>query len=518
MSSESNLLYQQNQDVFRIVIEQSAVPTVLYTGAELTIRLANPAALKAWNKEESVIGKTHSEALPELEGQHFRSLLKEVFTTGIACEAKNAAVNLMFDGHLKTYYFDFTYKPLFDSEGSVWGILNTAADVTELVQMRKQLAESEERTRFALQAADLGTWDYNVAEKIINWDQKCKELYGFFKNDSIGYADILKCIHPDDKERANGDVQTALKAESGGNYNSEFRIQQLETGKTNWLRCKGKAYFDDNDAPYRFGGTVQDISDEIDVKKQQQRLITVVENSPDMIGTADLNGNITYVNKAGIDLVGADNLHDALRPAAELLMEKDALVFQNEGMPAIINNGYWSGELNYRHLKTGESIPCFANVFLVSDGNTGRSTTMAAVVRDLRPEKNARNEQYKLLSLIENSSDFVSLSDLDGNVSYVNIPGMQMLGLDSINDAMRHNSEYLTPNETERLKKLINHTLFDKGRWTGQINYRHFKTGEAIPVYGTTMLVYDSVTGATTGKGVNSAGFATRDCRQKKHW
>ena len=500
MSSESSPVYPQLENIFRTIVNHSATPVGLYTGREMRITLANPAILKAWGKDASVIGKTHKEALPELDGQPFRQILDEVYLTGIAYEAKDDKAELLVDGRMQTFYFDFSYQPLKDAEGKVWGVLNTAADVTELVQMRKKLAESEERARFALQAADLGAWDYDVAQKMITWDDKCKSLYGFAQNEIIVYTDILKYIHPEDKERANKDVQTALNPASDGSYYSEFRIVSVDSGNISWLRCKGKAYFNDDGSPYRFGGTAQDTTDEISSKAEQQQLITVVENSPDMVGVADLAGNVLYLNKAGLTLVGAENLAEALRPAAEYFMEKDAAVFQANAFPAIAADGRWSGELNYRHFKTGEPIPCYLNAFQVSNAETGEPTAMAAVVRDLRPEKEAHNEQYKLLSLIEKSSDFVSLSDLDGNVSYVNTMGRKMLGLDSMTEALRHNSEYVTAEEAERLKNVINGTLFSEGRWTGQISYRHFKTGEAIPVYGTTMLVYNAATGKPQGR------------------
>lgn len=80
---------------------------------------------------------------------------------------------------MQTFYFNFTYKPLKDNAGKVWGILNTATDVTELVLIRQNLAEAEEGMRLALDAAELGNWELDTLSNSIKCDERCRELYGF---------------------------------------------------------------------------------------------------------------------------------------------------------------------------------------------------------------------------------------------------------------------------------------------------------------------------------------------------
>lgn len=134
---------QDKASLFSILIEESEMPIGLYVGEQLKIEVANKAILKAWGKDASVIGTPLIEALPELKGQPFIQLLKEVFETGIAYEAKEDRVELINDGILQTFYFDFVYKPLKDENGNVWAILNNATDVTELVNAKFKCKESE---------------------------------------------------------------------------------------------------------------------------------------------------------------------------------------------------------------------------------------------------------------------------------------------------------------------------------------------------------------------------------------
>ncbi|OWK71173.1 ATP-binding protein [Pedobacter sp. AJM] len=132
-----------HSDLFNILIEESKTPIALYEGDHLIINVANKAILKAWGKDDSVKGMELAKALPELANQPFLQLLREVIRTGIAYEAKEDMVQLMVDGDLRTFYFDFIYKPLFDQNGKVWAILNNATDVTELVKARLKYQEKE---------------------------------------------------------------------------------------------------------------------------------------------------------------------------------------------------------------------------------------------------------------------------------------------------------------------------------------------------------------------------------------
>lgn len=129
------------------------------------------------------------------------------------------------------------------------------------------------------------------------------------------------------------------------------------------------------------------------------------------------------------------------------------------------------------------------------------------------------NQQQQLLALLVSGPDFVSLSSLEGEVSYVNDAGRAMLGLDSMDEAKRANSEYLMPDELKLLKEEINNELIEKGRWTGKVTFRHFKTGDPVPVHATTMLIYDPETGAAQGRATIArdlrAELAAQDQQRK---
>lgn len=140
-----NLMAEQrlraSEERFRHLIEQAPVATSLYVGGRHVVEVANDVMLDYWGKGRAALGKPILEVLPELAGQPFPELLERVYTTGIAHEEQNARADLVRAGALGTYYFNYTYKPLFDETGAVYGILNMAIDVTDRVLAQRQVEQ-----------------------------------------------------------------------------------------------------------------------------------------------------------------------------------------------------------------------------------------------------------------------------------------------------------------------------------------------------------------------------------------
>jgi len=367
--------------------------------------------------------------------------------------------------------------------------------------------DNEEWMRFALRSSGLGTWDLDIAGNRIIWDDRCRELYGYHKEGEVSPETLREYIHPEDRERVIAAGEQALKPENGGLYDVTFRIAGTTGSPLRWLRKIGKAYFD-NGVAYRIAGTMQDITADIRRKEKKQMLLSLVENCPEMMGAATLDNRFFYMNPSGRELLGIPEEMDITTLSIEDLYRGEDFIKITELAAA---GQKWSGTIYVNHYITKELIPCHANFVVIKDVVEGHVMGTGATLRDLRPELNAAKEQQKLLSLLENTRDFVSLSDEEGNVTFVNAAGLKLLGLNSQEEARRHNSNYLMPEESGKLRDVINAQLFSKGVWSGEVLYRHFKTGEAIPVEVTTMLVYDPVTGNSQGRATIS-----RDLREEK--
>jgi len=134
-----------NNDELLLILADSKDATAVYDSAELRIRFVNEGMLAFWGKDNSIKGKTLSEAIPELRVQPFEQLLLKVWASGETYSATDTPATLLIDGNPKTSFFDFEYRPIKDVSGKTIAILHTAIDVTSRLLALKQVEEKQKR-------------------------------------------------------------------------------------------------------------------------------------------------------------------------------------------------------------------------------------------------------------------------------------------------------------------------------------------------------------------------------------
>ena len=74
----------------------------------------------------------------------------------------------------------------------------------------------QDRLRYAIQAAQVGTWNLDVNGQQVWWDQRCRELYGSQGGNVVTYPDWLTLVNEQDQERVEQAIKTALDPSSTG--------------------------------------------------------------------------------------------------------------------------------------------------------------------------------------------------------------------------------------------------------------------------------------------------------------
>jgi PAS domain S-box-containing protein len=124
----------------------------------------------------------------------------------------------------------------------------------------------------------------------------------------------------------------------------------------------------------------------------------------------------------------------------------------------------------------------------------------------------AEAEQRRLVTLIERSSEVIGFADLDGKPQYLNAAGCEILGLSSIEEALQRGIfDFLAPNERTRARYELMPLVMKTGRWLGEVNFRHFKTGEIIPF----LVDWFRIDDPRTGRPTNMAAVG-RDLRGQR--
>ncbi len=130
---------------------------------------------------------------------------------------------------------------------------------------------------------------------------------------------------------------------------------------------------------------------------EQQKLVSLVENSSDFIGIATLEGQLLYINDAGQKLVGLASQEEVRQKAIlDYVMPEDKAYLQEHILPTVLLQDRWQGEFRFRHFQTGEAIPVDYNIFTVKDHNTGQPIALATVTRNISEQKQTEERILQL--------------------------------------------------------------------------------------------------------------------------
>ncbi len=187
-------------------------------------------------------------------------------------------------------------------------ILLAIEDVTDKRKVEEGLAEvellfkeSKERLKLAVDAAGLGTWDYNPLSGELILDHRSKAMFGLMSADEIEYSQFIQMIHADDRDHIDESLRQALEGTNNGEYEKEFRTLETPDKKLKWIKFKGKAYFNIIGVAYRFVGTSLDITVQ---KLHDEATIELLKQKDDFISIAshELKTPITSL-KASLQLI-----------------------------------------------------------------------------------------------------------------------------------------------------------------------------------------------------------------------
>lgn len=133
-------------------------------------------------------------------------------------------------------------------------------DITERKKIEQSLNQLLERYNLATQAARLAVWDWDIVNDHLIWDDRVYELYGVTKEEFPPvYNSWLKVLHPQDIEKANGDIERAIK--NNCEYNTEFRVIHSD-GSVKYIKAFGQVVRGGVDSPLRMIGINYDITEQ----------------------------------------------------------------------------------------------------------------------------------------------------------------------------------------------------------------------------------------------------------------
>lgn len=265
-------------------------------------------------------------------------------------------ISPVFDDGELTYFFasQFDVTPERDK------MQRLSEDRQELeaeVQRRSSdLAASEDRLRFTLNAGGLGTWSLDIPHERLVSSAICKANFGRGPTDTFGYRELKAAIHPDDFPRWEATLVDALAG--NGEFNIEYRAVAPD-GQVRWVEIRAQTHFAADGTPLSMTGISMDVTQRQEGEAHRQLLVqelghrikntlaTVQSIVSQTVRSGDYPPELTEVLNKRIDALGG--AHDILTGRS---LDKATLVetvaralkpFRGEGGRIKIVGGEYAG-------------------------------------------------------------------------------------------------------------------------------------------------------------------------------
>ena len=122
---------------------------------------------------------------------------------------------------------------------------------------RRLQQESAERLKTALNAAQMGMWDWDIVTGKITWSPEHEMLLGLEPGSFDGrYETFDACLYPEDREGLEKALDRSLKNHIP--YQHEYRIVWAD-GSIHWVEGRGKGFYNEQGQPVRMSGTIMAI-------------------------------------------------------------------------------------------------------------------------------------------------------------------------------------------------------------------------------------------------------------------
>jgi PAS domain S-box-containing protein len=150
--------------------------------------------------------------------------------------------------------------PRFGPNGAYLGYVGSVIDIDERRESEERLALNEERLRLALDVAEIGQWDVDVATGAMFWPPRVKAMFGLSPDVPVTLEDFYIGVHPDDRDKTRAAFESASDPDRRSLYDVEYRTVGREDGVTRWVAAKGRGLFDEAGRCVRVIGTAIDIT------------------------------------------------------------------------------------------------------------------------------------------------------------------------------------------------------------------------------------------------------------------
>jgi PAS domain S-box-containing protein len=266
---------------------------------------------------EEIIGKSLFDIFPdtsEIAAETGTGELQAALDAVIASQKQESTGILRYDltdenGVLQVRYWQATHTPIIE-DGVCTAVLQSTADVTELVMSNEQLKLANLKLEDALTAGLVGSWSWDIKKDIVTADKGLSQLFGVSKEMALQGLPIetfINSIYEDDKAAVSEQIMETVN--SGKPFEAEYRTIDAD-GVIRWVIARGHMEHDSNGQAAYFPGVLIDISArklaEAELKDSEQRLRFMADTMPQLVWITRGDGYHEYYNKHWYEYTGTE--------------------------------------------------------------------------------------------------------------------------------------------------------------------------------------------------------------------
>ena len=249
----------------------------------------NPVFERFFGAKESVIaGKTDYDFVDKDLADSFREHDRR------AMAADRPSINeewLTFADNGYKGLFETIKSPLRDSDGNLIGVFGISRDISERKNAENRLRENEQRYKSSQRIGQVGNWEYDLVTETFWGSDQAKSIYGFDpERDNFTTDEVENCIP--ERERVHQALMDLI--EQNKPYDLEFEIQPINGAPKIVIRSIAEILFDENGAPQKVAGVIQDITTQKKAEKERMRLESQLRQAQKMEAIGNLAGGIAH--------------------------------------------------------------------------------------------------------------------------------------------------------------------------------------------------------------------------------
>jgi PAS domain S-box-containing protein len=212
-----------------------------------------------------------------------------------------------------------------------------------------------------------------------------------------------------------------------------------------------------------------------EAEEAQRRFVAILENTPDFVGLAGLNGRVFYVNRAGQRMVGLLPTQDpGLLSIRDFHPPELAQQLFDVPIAAALRDGTWSGE-SMLLARDGRRIPV-SQVIIAHKAADGSVEYLSTVMRDITVAKEAERRIREQADLLNKARDAIVVSDLGDRITFWNQGAERVFGWTAAEAVGRRRLELFGPTVGD--KEATRHPG-NEDDWRGEIRLNN-KQGQPL--------------------------------------